>query len=104
MTLTIKFSKTYMKLPANANGKTALLLHAVPIELGLQLGWLLDYDTTATDGSKYPLPATGKHILLLFICEGSIFTTIRRYTTEKYLYYNENTGKDFKIEINEGGN
>jgi hypothetical protein len=30
-------------------------------------------------------------------CE--IFTTIRRYTEEKYIYYRENTFREFKVEL-----
>lgn len=83
----IKFSKSYLKLPADANGKPATLLYAKEIELADQVSYLMEYDTRATDGSTYALPPIGRYILLLFDCEGTIFTTFRRSTPEKLNYY-----------------
>lgn len=95
----IKFSKRYKKL----TGKTqAVLKLATRVLLEYQSPWFLNYDTEAEDGSHYALPSKGEYILLLFEeSYGSIFTTIRRYTPQKYDYYRDQVGKFFTIRIDE---
>jgi hypothetical protein len=47
--------------------------------------------------NHYPLPKKGKYLLLLFECEGTVFTTLRRSTPEKMNYYHEKRGMDFEL-------
>jgi hypothetical protein len=67
---------------------------------------MLDYDTEYwnEDGSdilNYPLPK-GQVLVLLFVDDcNKVFTTIRRYTPEKEIYYKSKIGEDFKIKIEE---
>jgi hypothetical protein len=98
---TIRFSKNYMKLPAKANGKVAILLYVREVELGKQINWFLMYDTTAIDGTNYKLPQIGRYLLLLFELEGTIFTTLRRYTKLKATYYMANVGKEYLVQVEE---
>jgi hypothetical protein len=95
----IKFSNFYKKLPTNTNGKIAVLMYATEIELGKQVGWFLDYDTTTIGGSNYQLPQVGRYILLLFLCEGTIFTTLRRSTPEKLRHYFTKVSQEFKVVV-----
>lgn len=99
--LTIKFSKNYKKLPEKANGMFAILRFALPVFLEHQTKHFLEYDTVATDGTVYELPERGQYIILGFTCAGCFFTTIRRFTQEKFDYYAKNVEMGFKIEINE---
>ena len=46
----------------------------------------------------YKLPK-GKLMVLLLQTNTNLWTTIRRYTPEKFEYYNKAIGKEFKIEI-----
>jgi len=98
---TIRFSKSYRKLPPEANGKIAILLVAQPVMLENQTKHFLDYDTLAKDGTRYELPAKGQYIVLGFSCAGTFFTTIRRFTPEKWKYYEGSVQKEFLIEIKE---
>jgi hypothetical protein len=95
----IKFSKYYKKLPPDANGKIAWLLFAIEIELGKQVKHFLNYDTEAIDGTSYPLPQEGRYIFLLFLLEGTIYTTLRRSTPEKLSYYLKEVKKPFMVEV-----
>jgi len=112
----LKFSHSYLKLPNQWEGKKATLLFVREIELEKQTEWFKVYDTVVgildgfVDSAKrlingltrlvfqfdafrslefiaYPLPKKGKYLLLLFECEGTVFTTLRRSTPEKKLYY-----------------
>jgi hypothetical protein len=57
----------------------------------------LQYDTEGL----YPLPTKGKYILLLFkkSRDSNLFTTLRRYTPRKHIYYSAHLGERFDIEI-----
>lgn len=104
----IKFSKRgYCKLPS---AKIAVLSYVTMIQLEKQTKAFLDYDTTyfndngsihVENGSfeKYPLPPRGEYLLLLFIADGAIFTTLRRRTHEKEQYYVSKIGEEFEIII-----
>lgn len=99
----IKFSSDYHKMPENANGKIAHLRYVQVIELEKQTTFFLNYDTTIRNGlaghSVYELPEKGKYLLLLFDCEGTMFTTLRRWTIEKALYYQRQVNEQFEIKI-----
>ena len=78
----------------------AKLLEAIQVRLEDLSPVFLAYDT---DNGKYKLPVQGLYIMLIFEKKNSnIFTTIRRFTPQKYEYYQSKRGKMFKIEI-EGG-
>jgi len=96
----IKFAKQYLKLPKNANGMKAKLLLAHKTLLEKQNPWLLEYDTTASDGSNYELPETGEELFLLFEAEdGTIFTTLRPFNPRKEAYYRALVGKQLEIVV-----
>ena len=63
----------------------------------------LEYDTKYIENEKikhYPLKKDQRFILLFFVdAEGTLFTTIRNYTLEKYEQYLEDIGKNFKIKF-----
>jgi len=100
MSNTIRFSGEYVKLHGQ---RKARLLDVMPMEIGeynLHTE-LVKYDTIRTDGSRYNL-TDGSYILLLFYGDkGFMFTTIRRGTYEKMLYYEERIGQEFDVVIEE---
>ena len=96
----IKFSKEYVKLHGQT---TAKLLAVYPQTINNTYKELIDYDTIATDGTRYELKP-GKYILLVFIGDKHIpFTTIRsdkpamNGMKSKWDYYKEKSGEDFAI-------
>jgi len=70
----------------------------------------VEYDTVYIEGDErdlfaknvenhYPLPKTGKFIVLVFLGNDLIpFTTVRRWTQEKCDYYYSGINKIFDIE------
>lgn len=101
--LTIKFSHPYRKLQDYQGNviETALLLSVVKIDLENQHPEFLDYDT---DFGLYQLPKKGSYLMLLFLKRSCgepqhLFTTLRRFTPQKEIYYTQQVGKIFKVEI-----
>ena len=98
---TIKFSHDYFKLPTRWEDGEARLMSVWRIDLEKQDKQMLDEDTAICGGGNYPLPKKGEFILLFFeplerntdLIEG--FTTIRRYTPQKWKYYCDAVGEDF---------
>jgi hypothetical protein len=99
----IRFSKKYCKLPPNANGRLARLLFIHKINLESQSEWLLKYDTESIDGSHYELPEKGDYLFLLFeLTNGTMFTTMRRWTIEKERYYRSLEGQFLEVVVIDG--
>ena len=99
----IKFSHHYGKLEVlgfhNEIGRItqATLLEVLCVQLESLHKEFLDYDT---DNGKYKLPKTGTYLLLLFAKnEHDLFTTLRRCTLEKELYYRSSIGEIFAVEV-----
>lgn len=113
--LKIRFSKEYRKLHGQTSAKLiAVERHYINMNLPVTWGDLIEYDTTAVDGTRYELK-TGHYLLLVFLGNKLIpFTTIRsdkpamNGLKSKYEYYSEKIGQDFVIvrswEENEDGN
>ena len=100
----IKFSHLYPKLLDSHNDcvETATLLQVIPIDLKDLSREFIAYDT---DG-VYELPPKSEYMMLIFlkphehyITDLNLFTTLRRWTPEKYRYYTEQVGKAFNIII-----
>ena len=95
----IKFSHDYPKLHGQ---RSAELLSVCIRDRGTLTDKFVDYDTTY-DGGKYPLPPN-KYLVLVFLGNELIpFTTVRRYTEEKYNYYDycAETREHFTIVVGE---
>lgn len=100
----IKFSHLYKKLLERdcVNCleviKEAQLLMARIIDIESEHSAFIKYDTEGV----YPLPKKGAFILLLFKKprDSDLFTTIRRYTPQKYDYYRKLVGQKFEIVLN----
>lgn len=98
----IRFSKEYVKLHGQRSAEL-LAVSRVRIPDGVS-SELIEYDTVATDGSRYELKP-GKYILLVFLGElGIPFTTIRADTPPmkgrgqgKYEYYCSLVNQRFEI-------
>jgi hypothetical protein len=102
----IKFSHHYPKLHEQ---KSAQLISIEVCDRSDLSEQFIEYDTVyeiapaiglcseAING-HYPLP-NGRYMILLFKGNHRIpFTTVRRFTEEKYRYYNSSLGKIFDIE------
>jgi hypothetical protein len=92
----IKFSKQYAKIRGITRAKLLLVMDVKLEHLSLDF---LEYDT---DGNKYGLPKRGDYLMLVFQKGDSrenIFTTLRRSTPEKRLYYRNAMGKSFDVVV-----
>jgi len=102
----IKFSHWYFKLASvySRNGdKKARLLQVLKIQYNELTEDLIKYDVTYGDMESYPLPKTDL-ILLVFNAynsKGGLFTTIRRYTPNKFVYYKKAQGEIFEVVVDE---
>jgi hypothetical protein len=60
----------------------------------------VEYDTVTTDGHHYQLPSTTLIVLLLkTVGDGVLWTTMRRWTHEKEMYYRGLRGKIVNCEV-----
>lgn len=103
---TIKFSHHYPKMPENTRRTRILQIFLCDRK---DLGELfVNYDTAYSQGF-YELPK-GKLIVLLLqsigngMFFGDLWTTIRRWTPEKELYYRGLIGKEVEVVIDENMN
>lgn len=96
----IKFSHDYWKLPSKIrlSGKgVAILLQVIKIHFNELSTWFKNYDTYYFD-NHYELPNTDLILLLLRTKDTpELFTTIRRYTQNKWKYYKELEGQSFEV-------
>lgn len=98
----IRFSHSYWKL--KDQGDSARLIAVIPYRIDESTPKdFLDYDTYFGFDGHYELKP-GDYVLLLFLGERGVFTTIRprkgRYG-DKLEYYSAHIGKRFKIIIEE---
>ena len=98
--ISIKFSHVYQKMPARVFDGATKLLQVIMCDYTDLSQAFKDYDTTYPQGT-YPLPR-GKLIILFLLTDGQLWTTIRRWTPEKFNYYNFHVGEFVKIEKPEG--
>lgn len=94
----IRFSNVYSKMPPNPDPST--LLEVFVVDDDLHKGFT-DYDTQISGGGKYKLPPGKKLVLLLQTGDGSLWTTIRRFTPDKSVYYMNLRGQKMSIVITE---
>lgn len=99
----IKFSHKYKKLH-DANGsiiENAILLDVIKVNLEDLSKDFLDFDT---DNGLFELPETGVYSMLIFkkTNTNDIFTTLRKWSQEKFDFYKSKTGSSFKIQLKPG--
>ena len=93
--MTIKFSYPFSKLFHNNSPiGAAKLLQVIESDYSDLTQEFIDYDT---DFGKYPLPAKGACLILIFIKYGGIFTTVRG--PQKAAFYKQAIGQTFEIEL-----
>ena len=96
--LRIKFEKDYPKL----QGLTQAKLIQVIIKQFEELEEVfLNYDAKQSDGLYYQFNFKPKDLVIFLVFADydtyRMFTTVRRYTPNKYAYYKRNVGKQFEI-------
>lgn len=105
----IRFSHNYEKLKnINVkNGDKVTLIEALKIEIADLSSAFRRYDSCYRTFRDYqdrdnffPLAKNGRFLLLIFMTEdGKIFTTIRRETDTKHIYYKGMIGRILKVII-----
>ena len=99
----IKFSNWYEKLRGINESEPVTLLEVFKSNTSHLSSYFLDYDTIYFENGKqmkYFLQ-DGMPVLVLLFAQGNrLFTTIRRFTEQKFTYYETAIGEDFKIEVN----
>jgi hypothetical protein len=97
----IKFSENYYKMPLPMPFK-AMLMQAIKVNYKELSRCFIAYDTEFKDGA-YELPKTDL-ILLILITNiddtddtAFVFTTMRRFTPEKWKFYKSLEGEDVGI-------
>lgn len=104
---TIKFSHRYFKMPNLEYDKFHYLIGASVIHYKDLPKLFIDYDTIYYDNETknatyYELPKTVLIVLTLFSGNSmTVWTTVRRYTEEKYRYYQKLIGQRVRIEVSE---
>lgn len=89
----ISFSHRYPKLHRQESAR----LLSIELRDRCELSDIfIEYDTVF-DGGHYPLPA-GRYMVMVFLGNELIpFTTVRRWTEEKFRYYKSGVGLIFNI-------
>ena len=96
---TIKFSHQYEKMP---RADCASLLQVFKIHYKDLSEFFIHYDTQIYNSSlRYDLPKTDLIVLLLRSPMGAIWTTVRRWTPQKEIYYRGIMGQMVQIKITE---
>jgi hypothetical protein len=96
----IKFAKDYNKLSKIDVQRPVKLLEVFVKDRDNMSEEFIEYDTTQVDGEKYVLPRS-RYLVLLFIQDGNLFTTVRRFTNEKATYYFGMRGAQMEVKFTE---
>ena len=103
---TIKFSHRYTKHPINViDGCEVRLIEVLNSKFEDLSDSFKEYDTKLYCGGNYKLPKKGDCLVLLFLGDGSIwdtselFTTVRRSTPAKEMYYKGLRGQKLVAKI-----
>ena len=103
---TIKFSHRYTKHPINViDGSEVRLIEVLNSKFEDLSDTFKEYDTKLYCGGNYKLPKNGDCLVLLFLGDGPIwdtselFTTVRRSTPAKEMYYKGLRGQKLMVNI-----
>ena len=103
---TIKFSHRYTKHPINViDGCEVRLIEVLNSKFEDISDTFKEYDTKLYYGGNYALPKKGDCLVLLFLGDGPIlgtselFTTVRRSTPAKEMYYKGLRGQKLVAKI-----
>ncbi|MCK5138249.1 MAG: hypothetical protein KAQ85_00265 [Thermodesulfovibrionia bacterium] len=103
---TIKFSHRYTKHPNKVrDGSEVILLEVLNSKFEELSDTFIEYDTKNFSGENYKLPKKGDCLVLLFLGAGVIwdtgelFTTVRRSTPAKEMYYKGLRGQKLVAKI-----
>lgn len=92
----IKFSHNYLKFIGKKLPLNVELLQCFKVHKKTLSESFITYDTTYESGC-YELPNTDLIVLLLWIPDEFCFTTIRRFTPQKWDYYKNLEGEMVKL-------
>lgn len=92
----IKFTHDYYKFADKKLPFIATLIQCFKIHYNDLSRCFIAYDTTYDEG-EYPLPKTDLIVLLLMFDDKKLFTTVRRFTLQKWKYYKSLEGKEVEL-------
>lgn len=92
----IKFSHEYYKFVGCKLPFEAVLLQCFKVNYKELSRCFMAYDTSF-DGGEYPLPKSDLIVLLLMFDDRKLFTTVRRYTPDKWDYYKSLEGQEVRL-------
>jgi len=92
----ITFSHDYYKFADQRLPFTTVLVQCLKAHYNDLSRCFIAYDTTHDEG-QYPLPKTDLIVLLLMSPDKKLFTTVRRYTPEKWKHYKALEGEEVKL-------
>lgn len=97
----IRFAKDYPKIHGQTSGRlVSISLMTIDESTSKEF---IEYDSTMSDGSKYPLP-DGDYMLLVFLGNlGIPFSTLRKQNIENLNKYMSGLGKIFELVISRKG-
>lgn len=104
---TIKFSHRYKKMPANVEKVSTFIKDVAIIDYNQLTPEQIEEDTVTVDGNHYPLPRTRLIWIKLWTIgmqKHAVWTTLRRWTPQKFEYYSGLVGHEVKIVIEEVSN
>lgn len=99
----IKFSHRYEKLGEIKNHSKVVLMQVINFPHDLLSDSFIEYDTMYLDEDinehHYNLPKTDLLILIFMADNGGLFTTIRRFTPDKFAYYKSLENEELELVI-----
>ncbi len=99
----IKFSHRYEKLGSIPNHSKVVLMQVINFPHDLLSNSFIEYDTLYLDEDvnehHYALPKSDLLILIFMAPDGKLFTTIRRFTPDKFTYYKSLENEELELVI-----
>jgi hypothetical protein len=96
----VKFSHLYTKMICDNCRRYAKLIQVIKVNYNDLSKFFIEYDTRFYVGNHYELPKEDL-IILFLLTDDRLWTTIRRYTSQKFEYYQSLVGQDVDIEVTE---
>lgn len=97
--ITVKFSHDYSKFPVMLHFETTRLIGVELVNIEDLDPEFIEADTAIKGGGHYPLPKSGRFIILRLDTAGKKWQTIRRWTPGKAAYYMTHIGDTVRCQV-----